>query len=87
MISIKILYFASAREITGIGSEVLECEDGTTSDKLFKKLLEKYPKLIPLSEDLSIAVNQKYIDGDNDKPGVVLNNNDEFAIIPPVSGG
>jgi len=43
MISIKILYFASAREITGIGSEVLECEDGTTSDKLFKKLLKQAP--------------------------------------------
>jgi molybdopterin converting factor subunit 1 len=87
MMLVKVLYFASAKELTGKGSETVECNEGITSIDLFKILLEKYPKLIQLSEDLSVAVNQKYVDDENKNNGVVLNNNDEFALIPPVSGG
>ena len=57
------------------------------SKELLEHILEKYPNLKALSEDVSIAVNQKYIDETNSRTGVVLNNNDEFALIPPVSGG
>ena len=85
-ISVTVLYFANVREIIGKSSEIIVSESGMTTKDLFVTLLKKYPKLTPLSEDLSLAVNQTYIDMTNEN-GIKLSNNDEVAVIPPVSGG
>ena len=85
-ISVTVLYFANVREIIGKSSEIIVDQSGMTAKDLFNLLLEKYPKLVALRDDLSLAVNQTYIDMTNEN-GVKLSNNDEVAVIPPVSGG
>jgi molybdopterin synthase sulfur carrier subunit len=79
---VNILLFGITKDLIGKQhlQQELPSEMVTVSD--FKKfLLEKYPELIEL-DSLAIAVNSEYA---NDN--VMIHENDEIALIPPVSGG
>lgn len=80
----KVLLFGITRDI--VGSDTLDIssfsKESTKSVSALKSHLSKlYPDLNKLSS-LAIAVNNEYADAD-----VILSNNDEIALIPPVSGG
>ena len=76
----RIKAFGIAREILG-GNEVeLEVSGQTVAD-LRRHLAERYPPLQGL-KSLFIAVNHNYADDQ-----AVLQESDEIAVIPPVSGG
>jgi molybdopterin synthase catalytic subunit len=81
---LSILYFARSREITGVREEEAALPDGATTSSLWVWLLEKYPDLAALQETTIFALNQEYLE-----PGsiVSLNELDEVALIPPISGG
>lgn len=76
----QILAFGIAREIVGDPSIELEPEI-TSVGQLRQALANKYPAL---GEQITfmIAVNNDYASDD-----LKINENDEIAIIPPVSGG
>lgn len=75
----EILAFGIAREIFGGKSTTVE---GISDVSSLKKALEQqYPKLKELRSYM-IAVNNEYADDHT-----LLNQGDEIAIIPPVSGG
>ncbi len=78
---IKILTFGITRDIIGTDEYELELADGANSDDLKNKLIERFPKIATL-KSLMIAVNNAY-----SHSAQVLNENDEIALIPPVSGG
>lgn len=78
---LDILLFGIARDIVGGSSLAIEIEEKTTVDALMKHLHQTYPDFDKLSS-LMIAVNSDYAKGE-----VVLKENDEIALIPPVSGG
>ena len=78
---LSIKAFGIAREIIGEKETVLEFASGTTVSALKAELEVQYPELKGL-KSLFIAVNNKY-----EEEGVKLNENDEIALIPPVSGG
>lgn len=78
----KIHFFGVAKEI--VGSSELDysaLEFPKTVAALKAQLLEQYPKLQELSS-LAVALNKKYATEEME-----LSQNDEIAIIPPVSGG
>jgi molybdopterin synthase sulfur carrier subunit len=81
---INVLYFARLRETFGMGAEAIELASGSVSDLL--ENLRGRGK--PWSEELSgerafrVAVNQ-----DLAGPDTALNDRDEVAIFPPVTGG
>ena len=79
------MYFANVRELVGCAEEVFVCTDGLDVEGLFNQVVKKYPKLQEISNDLALALNAEYLDGQG--LGVTLNDKDEVAIIPPVSGG
>lgn len=79
---VKILFFASARELTGETSIYLDLEEGTLSDTLPGKLQRLYPDLDIERDRMSIAINQVYI-----QEPTVLKEGDTIAILPPISGG
>lgn len=79
---IKVLFFASAKEITGKSKTEIELSDGQTTADLVSALTELYPSLNITRDQISIAVNQTYC-----REVKVLNNNDEVALLPPISGG
>ncbi|KAL7552543.1 hypothetical protein ACHAWF_015792 [Thalassiosira exigua] len=90
LISVKVLFFASAREAAGniaSASVVLGSDEGTDTGALRAKLATLYPKLAPLvrdEENLTLALNEEYV-----PPGEVLGlkEGDVVALIPPISGG
>jgi len=77
----NILAFGIAKDIFGSPSIDVELEEGDTANELKILLEEKYPKLKQLASFM-IAVNNEYA-----TEGLAIGENDEVAIIPPVSGG
>lgn len=80
--TLQILLFGAAREISGCSTISLPLQLPCTSASLKKQLSIKYPELSPLILSSRLAVNQAYVqDGDE------VEESDEVALIPPVSGG
>jgi len=79
---IKVLFFASCRDIVGTKELDLEVQEGFRVRDLKRNLLEEYPRIATLNDVLSVAINAEYV-GES----VLLNPGDEVAFIPPVSGG
>lgn len=79
--TIRVLTFGIARDITGTGTLEVQLPEGATIDTAQQYFREKYPALNRLSS-LIIALNAEYAPGET-----VLRENDEIALIPPVSGG
>jgi len=79
----ELLLFGIAKDI--VGESVIDLSTKGTLPQsvaeLKKQLANEYPDFSKLSS-LAIAVNREYASDD-----VVLEKNDEIAIIPPVSGG
>ena len=78
---LKIKAFGITREIIGQKESMVELADGSSVLTLKAELEARFPDLKGL-KSLFIAVNNKY-----EEDGAKLNENDEIALIPPVSGG
>lgn len=77
--TVRVLFFAYLRE--RCGREVrLEVPDGTSIEGLWTMLRARHPAL----DDAVVrfALNRVYVD-----KAQLLHDNDELALIPPVSGG
>ncbi|HEY9008309.1 MoaD/ThiS family protein [Ohtaekwangia sp.] len=80
MNTFRVRAFGITKDILGGKETVVEASGKTVGD-LRTSLLQKYPQLAGL-RSLFIAVNNAYADDAS-----VLNDEDEIALIPPVSGG
>ncbi|MCX7870813.1 MAG: MoaD/ThiS family protein [bacterium] len=80
-ISIKILFFAYAKEIVNKNYLNLKVNNITNVKEVLEKLYIDYPDLKKIN--FSVALNNEYI---NDYE-IILKNKDVISIIPPVSGG
>lgn len=78
---VTVRFFAAAAAATG-RREASGNWAGLTAGELLSRLAAEHPKLQPLLPALSLAVNRDYVD-----PSYCLQDGDEFALIPPVSGG
>ena len=80
----KIKYFAWIRELTKNNEEYLNTNEIQNLIELKKFLSTKYPILQKHfdQEILRFAVNQEYV-----VENIDLNEDDEIAVFPPVSGG
>jgi molybdopterin converting factor subunit 1 len=79
---IKVLYFASFREVVGNAKESFELKDGSTLKTFIEQLLSNHPKLKELWAFAIVTVNKKYV-----KDETTLKDGDEIGILPPISGG
>lgn len=79
---VTVRLFAVLRDRAGAGELSLELPDGATAGGAVERLGERFPSLHDLLPRTAVAVNQEYA-----PRSAVLNDRDELALIPPVSGG
>jgi len=79
---VRLRFFASLRErLRRSEGECTLPAEATVGD-LWNTLCGEFPQLTELGASVSFAVNQEYVDRQHR-----LAENDEVALIPPVSGG
>ena len=78
LMKIHVKYFASVRDLMGTESKDLDIDKSLSVYELWKDLTVK----LNVQKDVLIAVNHKYVDKD-----FKLNDGDEVAYFPPVTGG
>jgi molybdopterin converting factor subunit 1 len=79
---LRLRFFASHREIMGAEAVSMEMPDASTVRALFDKLAGECPGLKGLKEHTIVAVNREQVGWDRR-----LQDGDEVAFYPPVSGG
>jgi molybdopterin synthase catalytic subunit len=79
---IRVRLFAIQRELAGTREVPLEIEGGATVEVAWGALVDRFPILAPGRASVRFARNGVYAD-----PGDRLEDGDELACIPPVSGG
>ena len=80
--TIKVLFFASCRDLIGTGEREMTLPDGATVTDLISELASEQARFTDLAPSLMISINQAYV-----KRDAKLQDGDEVAFIPPVSGG
>ena len=84
-ITLKVKSFAVLREIIGNEQITLQLprkEEGITVADLRIKVLELYPEISAQKIPVGIAVNAKMVHNKS-----IINDFDEIALLPPISGG
>jgi molybdopterin converting factor small subunit len=81
---VRVLLFASARELAGVGEYEAVLPAGSRASALRALLKARFVLLGVAADEAPLAVNQAYI-GPSADP--VLADGDEVALIPPISGG
>jgi molybdopterin converting factor subunit 1 len=79
---VKVLLFASLREVVGASQSALELEPGASVEDAWRRMTVLYPRLEPHTGTIAFAVNSAYTN-----PHETLHEGDEVAFLPPVSGG
>lgn len=80
--TVNIKLFALLREKAGVGEFPVELRDQAVVADVREPLLRRFPALRDHISHCAYAVNRSYV-----RPDVTLNEGDEVALIPPVSGG
>lgn len=80
--TVRVLLFARARELANRDAVTVELPAASTVAELRSRLAVQVPTLAALLARSAIAVNREFADD-----STALRENDEIALIPPVSGG
>ena len=78
--TVRVLFFAYLRERCGVRETAVELPEGARVADVWHELCRRYDRLA--GERLRFALNQVYVDSAHP-----LHQDDEIALIPPVSGG
>ncbi len=81
-VQVKVIYFGMLRESAGTAEERVDVAENATAGDLFTALRAKHPLVERFANSLAMAVNLEYSDKTRR-----LQEGDEVALIPPVSGG
>ncbi|HEX8149562.1 MAG TPA: molybdenum cofactor biosynthesis protein MoaE [Pyrinomonadaceae bacterium] len=81
-VRVRVLFFGAAREAAA-DEAVLTLAPGSTARQGLARVLEQYPDLVRFRSSLLVAVNQEYAR----ELDIELEDGDELALFPPVSGG
>lgn len=82
VVTIKVLFFAVSKEIAGRGEAEFQVKSKVSCEELKKIICYNFGLEI-IERNIILAVNQEYCEEGN----LVLKDNDELAVIPPLSAG
>ncbi|NWG13884.1 MAG: molybdopterin converting factor subunit 1 [Acidobacteria bacterium] len=80
--ALRVLFFASLADITGTSEVELEASPNVTIGAVFATLAARFPLLEPHRKSILFARNSRYA-----TPDTPVQDGDEIAFLPPVSGG
>lgn len=81
--TVKILFFAKARELTGLKESIVFMPKKVTATDLTDIIIRKF-SLETIQNNVILALNEEFILAN---ATIELKEKDEIAIIPPLSGG
>jgi MoaE-MoaD fusion protein len=79
---VKVLFFGSLREMLGRSSDTVSLPEGASLSQLLDRYAAEKPELYKFLQSIALSVNQEYATTD-----IRLGDQDEVALLPPVSGG
>ena len=79
---VQVLFFGPLREITGVAEESALCQPGDSLATLFDHYTARFPKIGAMRESIVLAQNREFV-----PLTATINEGDEVAFLPPVSGG
>ena len=80
--TVRVHLFARARDLAGVDAIDVSLPAGATVADVRRTLIEVQPRLRELLGRCAITVNEDFAEDE-----VILNDANEIAVIPPVSGG
>jgi molybdopterin converting factor subunit 1 len=81
-VHVKLLFFATLKDIIGAREIQLDLPKGATVNDVWERLESNYPRLKPYRSIVLTSVNEEYVDR-----AALVSDGDEVALFPPVSGG
>lgn len=82
MHKVKVVYFASARDVVDRKTELVDFGADSTVAGVADRLVALHPRLKAMRSSLRISVNQE-VAGPDDP----VKDGDEVGVLPPVAGG
>src|SRR3954468_21494055 len=79
---VRVLFFGVLRDLAGKSNDSLELPEGGSVRDVIARYESQIPRLKDSLSSIALAVNQQYA-----SPETKLKDNDEVALLPPVSGG
>ena len=79
---VRVLFFGMLKDLVGRAADEPELGAGATLGTVFERYAERFPRLRELASSIVIARNQQFAD-----VSTAVEDGDEIALLPPVSGG
>ncbi len=79
---IELLLFASLRDVIGSSKMKIDLPAGATVTDLLSRVGQEHPELLSKLAHVRVAIGDEFADND-----AIIPNDQEIALIPPVSGG
>lgn len=79
---VRVLFFGVLKDIVGSAEDMVDVGPGATPESVFESYSERFETLREKRPSILFARNREFA-----KPGTILQENDEVAFLPPVSGG
>lgn len=82
MINVRVVLFGHLKDVFPRGETTISLPVGATAADVAKDLMAKDARLSDLLTKTRVAVREEFADADT-----ILNDGDEIAFLPPMSGG
>jgi molybdopterin converting factor subunit 1 len=79
---IKLKMFAGLRDLSGVAETDLDLPDGATAQQAIEAAQKRFARIAELLPKAAVAINRVHV-----SRSTILRNEDELALLPPVSGG